>query len=105
MTNIEFIEKEINRLEIILSCMVGATAKQELVSEIQRFQQIKTELKAWEIVKNKNIDMFMFMLYYDNLEEYNNYVKSSLEDEINYEEYLLTQQEAETIKKSIGDNK
>ena len=62
--------------------------------------QIKTELEAWNVVKNKSVDMLMFMLYYDNLEEYNNYIKS-LEGECDYEKCLLTQEEANSIKKAL----
>ena len=81
---------------------VNTLKEEELI--LHHLQQIKSILEAWEVVKNKGVDMLIFMLYYDNLEEYNNYIKS-LEGEYNYEKCLLTQNEADTIKKALeGEN-
>lgn len=73
---------------------------EKLKQILNHLLQIKAELEAWEVVKNKGVDMLIFMLYYDNLEKYNNYIKS-LEGGCNYEKCLLTQEEANSIKKAL----
>lgn len=105
MTSLEFIEKEIENIKEFLSDSVDVIGKNTKDSDfweqrLNHLQQIKSELEAWEIVKNKSVDMLIFMLYYDNLEEYNNYIKS-LEGECDYEKCLLTQEEANSIKKAL----
>lgn len=69
--------------------------------ELELFKQIKNDLEAWEVVKNKMVDILMVMLYFDNLQEYNNYVKDTLKKENNYKKCILTKQEYETLKKAL----
>lgn len=103
MTDIEFIENEMECCEIDFVLAQKREDKimtRHLKERYEQLKQIKAKLEAWEVVKNKGVDMLIFMLYYDNLEEYNNYIKS-LEGECNYEKCLLTQNEADTIKKAL----
>ena len=103
MNSLEFIDEEIKRYKTVVRITSG-DKKSYYKKAVNHLQQIKTILEAWEVVKNKDVDIFMFMLYYDNLEEYNNYVKETLEGKAGYEKYLLTQQEAETLKKALEVN-
>lgn len=101
MNSLKFIEKEIKHWKKVIEHQPSSNNIQKhLNDKLQTLQQIKSELEAWEIVKNKGVDMLIFMLYYDNLEEYNNYIKS-LEGECDYEKCLLTQEEANSIKKAL----
>lgn len=104
MNSLEFIDEEIKRYKAVVSITLG-DKKSYYKKVIIHLQQIKAELEAWEVVKNKGVDMPMFMLYYDNLEKYNNFIISSLEGEAYYERRLLTQQEYETLKKALEVNK
>lgn len=110
MTSLEFIEKHIKETQTSIKAFEldyelfhreGDKRDAEKLKQIlHHLQQVKSELEAWEVVKNKGVDMLIFMLYYNNLEEYNNYIKS-LEGECNYEKCLLTQEEANNIKKAL----
>lgn len=122
MNSLEFIEKQIKAVEKELAEIVDITNdyfeipdtyenKYNLIDDanerysnyklrLSELYQIKFQLEAWKVVKNKGVDMLIFMLYHNNLEEYNNYIKS-LEGECNYEKCLLTQNEADTIKKAL----
>lgn len=103
MISLEFIEKEIKNSKEFLDRAIRYNLPICIKNEkekLHNLQQIKSVLEAWEVVKNKGVDMFIFMLYYNNLEEYNNYIKS-LEGECDYEKLLLTQEEANSIKKAL----
>lgn len=117
MTSLEFIKREIkNQKETIdiakeyikagiLIFPAEKINKENLKcmeEQLKTLQQIKTDLEAWEVVKNKGVDMIIFMLYDGNLEKYNDYVKSSLENECDYEKCLLTQDNCEKLKKALG---
>lgn len=104
MSSLEFINDRIRNYETMLLTAIDTKCSKKQIKHYEErlnvFKQIKLKLEAWEIVKNKNVDMLLFILYYDNLEEYNNYIKS-LEEECDYKNYLLTQEEADTIKKAL----
>ncbi len=114
MNSLEFIEKQIEKEQVIIKTYkeyfkTDKTKFDKQITKgyiqvhqknIDKLKQMKFELEAWEVVKNKGVDMLIFMLYYDNLEKYNNYIKS-LEGECNYEKCLLTQEEANSIKKAL----
>lgn len=105
MTNLEFINEQIaitksKYKEHLKFNQTAFAIKDE--KRLKKLQQIKTDLEAWEVVKNKGVDMIIFMLYDGNLEKYNDYVKSSLENECDYEKCLLTQDNCEKLKKALG---
>lgn len=112
MNSLEYIENEIKevkheikintiRIENMINKIFYKERAEVLNNKLQTLEQIKTELEAWKVIKNKGVDMLIFMLYIDNLQEYNDYI-SSLAGECNYEKLILTQQEANKIKKALG---
>lgn len=68
--SVEFIEKEINHLKIVLSCMIGKEAKENIANKLNQFQQIKTELEAWEEIKKYIVLMEEQYPLYDTTYEY-----------------------------------
>ena len=60
---------------------------------LQHFQQIKTELEAWEVIKDKNVDIWTIRM----TENYDHFLF-----EYHYEEdEYLTRKEYELIKKAL----
>lgn len=105
MNSLEFINKEIAIIkskykEHLKFNQTSLAIKDE--KRLKYLQQIKEELEAWEIVKNKKVDLLMFEIYHDRLQEYNNYVKETIEDDLNgYENFLLNEEEATKLKKAM----
>lgn len=49
MTSLDFIDKEIEKLE---QCLMVVKANGALKYKLKYFKQIKTELEAWEVINN-----------------------------------------------------
>lgn len=77
-------------LEEILKSPITKAAKGRFIS-IEQLEQIKIILEAWEICKNKKADIHD-IIYCSNAEIYNCGL---------FEEYCLTQEEFETLKKAL----
>lgn len=100
MTDLEFIEfyiKEYKRSvewykkyqEKNPTSFVNTLKEEELI--LHHLQQIKAKLEAWEICKNKKVDMLNVM-YSANAEVYNCCL---------FKDHRLTEEELETIKKAL----
>ena len=107
MNNLKLIEKEIKRRKASVRKLEQQPPQvrkyfliAEKKAELKRLEQTKVELEAWKIVKNKAVDMLIFMLYFDDLQMYNAYIRS-LEGECDYERLILTEQEHQTLKKAL----
>ena len=102
---IEFVEEKIKMLNVVIESTVkiikefdgiaSADSYKKLVEdhlkEIGTFQQIKVELEAWEIVKEKQVDIF-YINVCKNAESYNKY-KTSIKK--------LTNDEFDKLKKAL----
>lgn len=77
-------------LEKILRSPITKAAKGRFIS-IEQLEQIKTILEAWEICKNKKVDIYD-IIHCSNAEIYNCGL---------FEEYCLTQEEFEKIRKAL----
>lgn len=104
MNNLEWIDKQILLVKENIQYHKDLLAESEeeytdeiisviklLEPELQILQQIKIELEAWEVVKNKCVDMHD-IIYCSNLEVYNTLL---------YKEYQLTEKEYKIIKKAL----
>ncbi len=93
---IEFIEKEIKNTKELLGlddalCLKTDDDYKFWYNRLKMFQQIKAELEAWEIVKEKQVDIF-YINVCKNAESYNKY-KTSIR--------RLTNDELDKIKKAL----
>lgn len=87
---IEFIEKEIDSIKELLGLDDASYLKpddsyESWYNTLKIFQQIKAELEAWEIVKEKQVDVF-YINVCKNAESYNKYktsIKKLTNDEFN----------------------
>ena len=108
MTSLEFIEKEIAMVKKKISMakskftIKGLTyyhineIKEEiniLRDRLRVIQQIKSELEAWEIAKNKSVDLYDIKTSQDT-EEFNCDL---------YTEYQLTEEEFNKLKKALEE--
>ena len=62
------------------------------------------KLKALEIIREKRVDVCMFLersLFIDGLEGYNNGIKSRYSCKLHIEDYLLTQEEYDLLKEVL----
>lgn len=94
MTNLEFINKEIaittSKYQQHLKLNHTAFAIKD-EKRLQTLQQIKTVLEAWEICKNKKVDIHD-IIHCSSLEVFNCYL---------CKEFQLTKEEYEKIKKAL----
>ena len=77
MTSKEFIEKEIEKLKELLEldnvlCLSSDEHYKSWDNSLKMFQQIKSELEAWEVVKDK----ISITVYYDNEQDYEEDINS-----------------------------
>jgi hypothetical protein len=107
MTSLEFIEKEIRELKFQINYIKSNMKKYiDFRTEgqleidmrqlkINHLQQIKSQLEAWHIVKNKSVDLYDIKTSQDT-EEFNCDL---------YTEYQLTEEEFNKLKKAleVGD--
>lgn len=102
MNSLEFINQEImctQKEENIVKIQIESTPNdRELQSQLKLIQeclsclqQIKCVLEAWEVVKNKSVDMHD-VIHCSNLEVFNCCL---------YEKYQLTEEEYNKVKKAL----
>jgi len=101
MTNLEFINKEIEKIKELLEledvlCLKNDEDYKFWYDRLKMFQQIKSKLEAWEIVKNKNVDILEFIAC-ANIGIYNKGVV--------YKSHQLTKDEYDKIKKALVEVK
>ena len=109
MNSLEFIKKEIrktqrsisfvsNNLELLNENKITPdfllARLESLNNRLIYLQQIKAELEAWEVAKNKCVDIHD-IINCSNLEVYNTLL---------YKEYQLTEKEYQIIKKALEVN-
>lgn len=82
MTNLEFIKKEIEKLE---QCLMIVKANGALKYKLKYFKQIKTDLEAWEETKKYLTLNEGFVPFYESTYEYIT-LKNDCIDESNCEE-------------------
>lgn len=105
MNNIEFIEKEIKELNFQINYIKSNMEKYiDFRTEgrievdmrqlkLKHLQQIKNILEAWQIVKNKSVDLYDIKTSQDT-EEFNCDL---------YTEYQLTEEEFNKLKKTLEE--
>lgn len=104
MTNLEFINKEIERTKTSCDSFKidyeffhrdsDKRDYEKLEEKLYYLQQIKTDLEAWEIVKLKEVDLFDIICSTD-------YKQYKLENDDLLKQYFLNKKEYETIKKAL----
>lgn len=102
MTNLEFIEKEIEKLEAFLElndvlCELSDNDYKLYNDRLQKFKQIKTDLEAWVVVKKRLIRKKYGVFHSKDCSVHNYtriYLKEIKEDE-NTEEYQIVKKALE----------
>ncbi len=96
MTSKEFIEKEVEKIKDLFKtdddlCLRNNDGYDFWYNRLSMLKQIKAELEAWEIAKQKQVDIF-YINVCKNAESYNKY-KTSIR--------RLTNDEFDKIKKAL----